>query len=212
MQTELVAEPTGGLTLYDLERGLCAFAATVEETDDPAIKAELLEELGMALRSARDKRDRVAAFLRHCESQETFAEEEIARLKKRRDRIARVRSELEAYVVQVIEQMVEPDGRGVRRLDGNHSSMRIQRNPDSVAITDVEALPASLMDVVVTLPALVWHALLDCVPPGDREMYEALVKKFELKPDKRAIATELKSGSAVQGADLRAGDYRLVIS
>jgi hypothetical protein len=90
--------------------------------------------------------------------------------------------------------------------------MRIQRNPDSVAVTDVEALPGSLRDAVVTLPALVWQALLDCVPPEDRETYEALVKKLEFKPDKRAIAAELKSGSAVQGAELKAGDFRLVIS
>jgi hypothetical protein len=212
MQTEFIAEPSHGVTLYDLECGLCSFAATVDETDDPAVKAELLEELLTALRYARDKRDRVAAFIRHCESQEAFADQEIERLKKRRDRIARVRSELEAYVVQVIEQLVEPDRRGVRRLDGNHSSMRIQRNPDSVAVTDVEALPGSLRDAVVTLPALVWQALLDCVPPEDRETYEALVKKLEFKPDKRAIAAELKSGSAVQGAELKAGDFRLVIS
>jgi hypothetical protein len=211
MQTELVAEPERGVTLYDLERGLCSFAAVVEETDDPALKAELLEEIGTALHCAREKRDRVAAFLRHCESQEAFADQEIDRLKKRRDRIAKVRSELEVYVVQVIEQLVEPDRRGVRRLDGNHSSLRIQKNPDSVAITDVEALPGSLKDAVVTLPALVWQALLDCVPSEDREMYEALVRKLELKPDKRAIAAELKAGAQVPGAHLNAGDFRLVI-
>ena len=212
MQTDLVAEPARSVTLYDLERGLCSFAAAVEETNDPTLKAELLEELGAALHCARDKRDRVAAFLRHCESQEAFADQEIERLKKRRDRIARVRSELEAYVVQVIEQLVEPDKRGVRRLDGNHSSMRIQRNAESVAITDLEALPGSLKDAVVTLPGLVWQALIDSVPPEDRAMYKELVKKLELKPDKRAVAVELKAGSAVPGAHLKAGDFRLVIS
>jgi hypothetical protein len=43
-------------------------------------------------------------------------------------------------------------------------------------------------------------------------MYEALVKKLEFKPDKRAIAAELKSGTEVCGAHLKACDFRLVIS
>ncbi|MFN0169668.1 MAG: siphovirus Gp157 family protein [Bryobacteraceae bacterium] len=213
MRTDLlIAEHPRTLSLYDLEYTLCAFAAMADDVDNPEQKAELLEELGSVLRHAKDKRDRVAAFLRHCKSQEAFADEEIERLRNRRDRISRVRSELEAYVVQVIEQLVEPDRRGVQRLDGNHSSLRIQRNPESVAITEVDALPGSLKDAAITLPAFVWQALLESVAPEARATYEALVKKFELKPDKRAIAAELKSGSFVSGAHLKAGDFRLVIS
>src|SRR5687767_1083902 len=132
MKTELTGEQARAVSLYDLERNLCAFAAMVEEIDDPGLKTELLEELGTALRCAKDKRDRVVAFLRHCESQEAFADAEVERLMKRRARISRVRSELEGYVVSLIAQLVEPDRRGVKRLEGNHSSMRTQRNPDSV--------------------------------------------------------------------------------
>jgi hypothetical protein len=211
MAAELMAEEPRSLSLYELEHGLCAFAALVSEADDPERKAELLEELGNTLRYAKDKRDRVTAFLRHCQSQEEFANEEIERLRRRRDRIARVRSELEAYVAGVIRQFAEPDRRGVQRLDGNHSSLRIQRNPDSVAVSDPEALPGSLKDAVVTLPALVWEALLEAVAPEVKASCEALVKKLELKPDKRAIAAELKSGSAVPGAQLRTDEFRLVV-
>ena len=58
MQAELMAEdPARGLTLYDLEGGLCSFATAIEETDDPELKGELLEELGTAPRCAKDKRD-----------------------------------------------------------------------------------------------------------------------------------------------------------
>lgn len=211
MPTEVIAQQSKPLSLYDLEHGLCVFAALVDDVYDPERKADLLEELGNALRYAKDKRDRVAAFLRHCQSQEEFANEEIERLRRRRDRIARVRSELEAYVAGVIRQFAEPDRRGVQRLDGNHSSLRIQRNPDSVAVSDPEALPGSLKDAVVTLPALVWEALLEGVAPEVRASCESLVKKLELKPDKRAIAAELKSGSAVPGAELSTGEFRLVV-
>jgi len=81
-----------------------------------------------------------------------------------------------------------------------------------VEITDIVALPGVLKDAVVTLPALVWDAILDAVGAGDRGMYEAFVKRVELKPDKRAIAAELKAGGEVRGASLKPGEFRLVLS
>jgi hypothetical protein len=38
------------------------------------------------------------------------------------------------------------------------------------------------------------------------------VKKTEFKPDKRAIAGELKNSSEIYDADLKFRDFRLVIS
>src|SRR5688500_20288314 len=81
--------------------------------------------------------------------------------------------------------------------------MRIQRTTDSVDILDIEALPGILKDAVVTMPALVWRALLDSVGIEDRALYEDCVKRIEFKPDKRAIAAELKSGAEVFGAQLK---------
>ncbi|HYM08340.1 MAG TPA: siphovirus Gp157 family protein, partial [Terriglobales bacterium] len=100
----------------------------------------------------------------------------------------------------------------VKRLEGNSSSMRIQKNPDSVVITDENALPLGFKEVVVTMPASVWEALLERLEKDERASFEARVKRTEIKPDKRALASELKNGSEIPGADLKFGDFRLVIS
>jgi Gp157 protein len=104
-----------------------------------------------------------------------------------------------------------PDRRGIKRLEGNVSSLRIQKNPDSVVINDVTAIPVAQKDVVLTMPAYVWEALLQIVGPKDRKEFESRVERFEYKPDKKAIAADLKSGVSVPGADLKFGDWRLVI-
>ena len=86
----------------------------------------------------------MVAFLRHCEQQQKFADAEIERIEKRKAFIASVEEQLESYIVQVIEQFAAPDRKGVQRLEGNVSSMRIQKNPDSVLITDLNAIPLGL--------------------------------------------------------------------
>lgn len=126
--------------------------------------------------------------------------------------MARVQEELERYVVQVVEQFAVPDRRGVKRLEGNFSSLRIQKNPDSVLITDVTAIPLANKDVTLTMPAWVWEALLQMIGPTDRKEFESRVEKLEYKPDKKAIAAELKNGITMPGADLKFGDLRLVIA
>jgi hypothetical protein len=44
-----------------------------------------------------------------------------------------------------------------------------------------------------------------------RKEFEPRVEKAECRPDKKAIAGELKSGLAIAGADLKFGGHRLVI-
>ena len=105
-----------------------------------------------------------------------------------------------------------PDRKGVRRLEGNVSSMRIQKNPDSVLIVDPALVPPAMKDAVVTLPAYVWEALLNCLSLEERETFEPLLKKLEFRPDKKAIGAELKAGTDIPGADLQFGQCRLVVS
>jgi hypothetical protein len=91
------------------------------------------------------------------------------------------------------------------------STLRIQKNADSVLVTDAVAIPLAQKDVVLTMQAYVWEALLQIVGAKDRKEFESHVERLEYKPDKRAIAADLKSGVAVPGADLKFGDWRLVI-
>ena len=211
MGTELVKSQANQCTLYEIEDSLAAFANTIDLAPDEPTRQLVLDEIGHALRKAKDKRDAVVAFLRHCEQQQEFADAEMERIERRKEFIARVQEELERYVVGVIEQFAAPDRRGIKRLEGNVSSLRIQKNPDSVLITDVTAIPLAHKDVVLTMPAYVWEALLQIVGATDRKEFESRVERLEYKPDKKAIAAELKEGVAVPGADLKFGDWRLVI-
>lgn len=211
MQTELVPTPKAALTLYELEDNLAALANTFELVEEAEAKQVILEEIGRALRQVKEKRDAVVGFLRHCEAQQRFADQEIERIKSRRDRIAEFQEELEQYVIRVIDQFVVPDRRGVKRMEGNFSSLRIQKNPDSVVITDEKALPVAWKDVVLTMPAHVWEALLERLEKDERAVFEAQVKKCEFKPDKRALVNELKNGEEIPGADLKFGELRLVV-
>ena len=211
MTTELVKSQPNSCTLYELEDTLQALANSVALAEDENTRQMILGEIGQALRKTKEKRDTVVAFLRHCELQQKFADAEIERIEKRKAFIASVEEHLESYVVQLIEQFAPPDRKGVHRLEGNVSSMRIQKNPDSVLITDLNAIPAAYKHVTLTMPADVWEALLNCVGLDDRKEFEARVEKMEYRPDKNAISGELKNGAAIAGADLKFGGHRLVI-
>jgi hypothetical protein len=141
MATELVKSQTKNCTIYELEDQLAAIVNTIDLVDDENQRQLILDEIGQALRKTREKRDAVVAFLRHCELQQKFADSEIERIEKRKAFVVRVREELQRYLVRVIEDFAEPDRRGIKRLEGNISSLRIQKNPDSVSITDVDLVP-----------------------------------------------------------------------
>ena len=211
MATELIPTPKTSITLYEIEDNLAALANTFEVVEGDEIKQILLDEIGRSLWQAKEKRDAVVAFLRHCEAQQKFADQEIERIRNRRDRIARFQAEFERYIISIIDRFAVPDRRGVKRLEGNISSMRMQKNPDSVAITDENAVPLAFKDVVLTMPAQLWEALVERLGKDERADFEERVKKTEFKPDKRALANELKNGSEIPGTDLKFGEFRLVV-
>jgi len=198
--------------LYDLEEHLQALVNSIDLAEEPSARESILEEIGHAIRRTREKRDAVVAFLRQCECQQNFADTEIERIQKRKAFITRVQNELESYLIQVVEQYAPRDRKGTQRLDGNFSSLRIQRNPESVLITDVDSVPAGLKQIILTMPAHAWDALLQSLDAEERKALESRIEKRELKADKKAIGTELKRGNQIPGADLKFGDWRLVIA
>ena len=211
MATQVVSSPKNW-ALYELEDNLQTLVNSIELAEEAATRESIFEEIGHALRKTVEKRDAVVAFLRHCEVQREFADAEIERIQKRKALIARLQEELESHLVRLVEQYAKPDRRGIQRLEGNFSSMRIQKNPDSVLITDFATLPLAFKQAVLAMPAHVWEALLERLGLEERKVWEGRVDKLEFKPDKKAIAAELRTGSEVPGADLKFGDWRLVIS
>ena len=209
MANALIKSPINSCTLYEREDHLEALANSIAMAEDEPTRQLILDEIGEALRRTKEKRDSVVAFLRHCALQQKFADAEIERLEKRKAFIASVERQLESYVVQLIEQFAPPDRKGIQRLEGNLSSMRIQKNPDSVSITDLNAIPSAYKHVTVTMPAYVWEAMLMRLGPEDSKVFESHVEKVESKPDKKTLAAELKNGITITGADLKFGGHRL---
>jgi hypothetical protein len=212
MATEIVKSANNACTLYELEDHLQALSNSIALAEDEPTRQIILDEIGQALRRTKEKRDAVVAFLRQCEVQQKFADAEIERIEKRKAFIASVQAQLGNYVVRLIEQLAPADRKGIQRLEGNVSSMRIQKNPDSVLIMDLNAIPLAYKHVTVTMPAYVWEALLGRVGAEDRKVFESRVEKVESRPDKKAIAVELKNGTTITGADLKFGGHRLVLT
>src|SRR5690348_6736657 len=119
--------------LYEREDQLQALVNSIDLAEESSSREAILEEIGQALRKTREKRDAVA-FLRHCELQQEFADAEVARIEKRKAFIARVQQELEVRAISVIEEFAVADRKGTKRLEGNCSSMRIQKNPHSIVV------------------------------------------------------------------------------
>jgi hypothetical protein len=80
MTQALVGARAGSCTLYQVEDDLQAWVNTLDGVDQESTRQEILQEIGQAVRLAREKRDAVAGFLRHCADQEEFADAEIQRV------------------------------------------------------------------------------------------------------------------------------------
>ena len=118
MTQALVGARAGSCTLYQVEDDLQAWVNSLDGAEQESSRQEILQAIGQAVRLAREKRDAVAGFLRHCADQEEFADAEIQRIEIRKAFIVRARRELEAYLVQVVEEFAPPDRWGVKRLEG----------------------------------------------------------------------------------------------
>ena len=211
MSAQIVPRPNS-CTLYELEDNLQALVNSIGLAEEPSARESILEEIGEAMRKAAEKRDAVVAFLRHCEIQQRFADAEIERIQKRKTSIAKLQQELESHLIPIVERYARPDRRGIQRLEGNVSSLHIQKNPESVLITDLGALPLAFKQAVLCMSAHVWEALLQRLGLEERKVWEERVDKIEFRPDKKAIAAELKRGTEIPGADLKFGEWRLVIT
>ena len=217
--------PAPRFTLYELEERLTAFADSTEMVA-PEQEQEFLAEFQAALLAAKDKRDCVAQFLPHCESQATLAKEEIARLRKRQTSFEAAAERMEGYVLRVIQsQALDAKGK-YPKLEGHTSSFGAQRNPPTVIITHEVAIPAAYKTVSVTLPALQWEAICDSLALEFRaEVLDAVTKpattvvKALVKDAVAAAVPDWKKQlenrpsvytDGVPGAAIAAGEFRLV--
>ena len=156
-----------------------------------------------------DKRDKVAAFIHHLESQARFAAEEAKRLTERRQLFDRAAERMRAYVKWAIESLGQDEQGKWRKLEGRTVTFSLRKLPDILQVDNEAAVPAEFKTLVITIPAAAWERHLEAC--GARDGFLAAVTHTEVKLDRRALLAKLKTGTEVNGADIRLGDYGLAI-
>lgn len=129
-----------GLSFYESERELLEAVEAAEGGDETALAV-----IPHYLEHSLDKRDRVATALRIYDQQSAFCDEEIARLKDRKERAQKAKKRLESHVLAIMQQLE------IERLEGKTSTFCIRRNPPSVVIQDEEKIPAEYKFVKQTV-------------------------------------------------------------
>jgi hypothetical protein len=164
-------------TLYEIEYELIYLLDTLEGLlpEEEEMRLELEEAITRAVRSEIQKVDGISHMLAHFESQAQLAAAEGKRLQARRKAFERSGERLEGYVRSAM------DLAGVRKLEGQTTTLSLRIAPASVLITNFDAVPAEYKEI-----------------------------RTEVVINKDAVKKALKGGAEVPGADLSEGNLYLV--
>lgn len=184
-------------TLFEIDTELEAqFEAATNEEEQTGVISEEAKQRCLNLFSELGKKvDRIARYLRTTEFKARAAKEEAARLTARQktaeNRLVQVKSMLAFYMLS----------RGLRRLEGELNTLRLQKNGQAALEIDVSALPQSYYLRTLTLTEPDWEQILNAVTcPSLRMILEASVVNIE--PDRERIRLELQAGHEISGATL----------
>jgi hypothetical protein len=189
-------------TLFEIDTELeAAFdAASLEEEQMGAITQatkqrclDLFAELGK-------KVDRIAGYVRATEFRARAAKEESARLAARQKsaegRVIQVKSML-SYFMQA---------RGLKRLEGELNTIRLQKNSQASLTLEPLALPVTHYATTLMLAQPDWVRLLEALGSSElKSTLETAVIKHE--PNERLIRAELDTGKEIPGAALVRGSH-----
>lgn len=89
------------------------------------------------VQGAKDKRDKVAAYIRYLQGQSKLAAEEIRRLQQYKKARENAAAQIKNYLVLIMK------GLGLQRLEGNHTLLYLRRLKDAVDIDNPDAVPRS---------------------------------------------------------------------
>jgi chromosome segregation ATPase len=124
------------LSLYELETELVQAAQDAADGDENALTI-----LDHYMEAGKDKRDRVASVLRSFDVQINAADEEIQRLKHRKEDLASQRAKLSSYVLSIMLQHQHS------KLEGRLNTFSVAKNPPSVEIVDPAQVPGEYLEV-----------------------------------------------------------------
>jgi hypothetical protein len=185
------------LSLYAIEQELTQFIDTealVPEDQLQAFQAAFLEKTQQAVA----KRGNCIRAISHIEAQ-------IAGAKAEENRIAEWRKSLEsglerfkAYLIRCIELS------GQKKVEADNGSLAIQANPESVEITDLDAVPDEFKTFTVQMSGAAWREL-------SADLEDRMDIKVTYTADKVALRKAMKEGRDIPGVDLKFGRNRLVV-
>jgi hypothetical protein len=198
--------PPPARTLYSLEEHLSSLVETADMV--PAEQqGEFLEEFRQTLMATIEKRDRVAQFMAHLETQITFADAERKRLAELKAMYEKALAHVKTYVTYVIESLGE-DAKGKRKkLEGRTSVLALHGCDKSLEVQDEAAVPTEYKTITFTLnvPAAGWDAFLDGLDFDLRgQILDANPKTVT---NNALVKSTLKAGTEVPGAQLTGGQY-----
>lgn len=173
-------------TLYELEDDLMAMLESMD-TVTPDQEQEFLADFGRALQTAKDKRDSVARYMAHCESQIELAKAEIERLRERKLAFECSLDRIKSYVVYTMESL------GTKKLEGSCVTLSLRKCPAAVEVLDEGKVPVEFKTATFSLPGPLVDKVLDALAIDDPV-------RLAWNLDKRAIKAALDAGDAVPGA------------
>lgn len=189
-------------TLFEIDTELeAAFDAASQEQEQTGTISDEAKQRCTALFAELGKKvDRMARYVRSTEFKARAAKEEAMRLAARQraaeNRVEQVKSML-AFFMHV---------RGLKRLEGELNTIRLQKNGIASLQLDPLALPGEYKQATITLPQQEWVLVLESITsPELRKTLEAAVTKIE--PNKEMLREHLQSGSEVAGAALVKGEH-----
>jgi hypothetical protein len=189
-------------TLFEIDQELeAAFdAASQEQEETGAISDENQQRCLDLFAELGKKVDRIARYVQATELKARVAKEEAARLSVRQrsaeNRVAQVKSMLAFFM----------HSRGLKRLEGELNTIRVQKNGQPSLIIDPVALPAEYTQLTVVIPQPEWLRLLDAITsPELRNILEAA--GIACEPNKALIRQQLQTGQQIAGSALVKGEH-----
>lgn len=189
-------------SLFEIDRELeTAFDAASQEQEQTGEIGEETRQRCLALFDELGKKvDRIAAYVRATEFKARAAKEEATRLSARQksaeNRVLQVKSML-AYYLQA---------RGLKRLEGQLNTVRLQKNSQPSLRLDPFTLPRDYQQATIMIAQPDWERVLAFVPIAElRQKLENAVVTVE--PNKELIRQELQTGKQIAGAELFKGEH-----
>lgn len=166
--------------LHELEESLLALLDT-EDCVTPEQEQAFLQDLSETMQAAVAKRDRVGAFVKHCEGQAALAADEIRRLTVRKRALENAAERVRGYVLWIIEAMGPDDKGKLRKLEGNKFTFSTRKAKAKLEITDEAAVPDQFRLVSITVDATEFRRFEQALKGLFRETFSL---SYELHQDR----------------------------